>query len=109
MNVYPHEFGKSQFVSVPLRLTSLAFKVNIVDKNKELLGVGYISTHKIDELMEEVKEGQPRSLLPEVIPTLDVEMISDIPISNENQKYLDYILGLYSEVFQNGEEAKFNP
>lgn len=98
-----------KFVSGPLRLTSLAFKINIVNKNKELLGVGFIPTHKIDELMEEVNEDQSLSFPPEVIPTLDVEMITDIPIANENEKYSDYILDLYSEIFQNGEEAKFIP
>ncbi|MDD4029734.1 MAG: hypothetical protein PHX86_08565 [Caldisericia bacterium] len=68
--------------------TSLAFKVQIVDHNHETVGVGYIPMFKINELQSKKSEYSTS------IPTVEVEMITDIPIENEFDKYFNFCLQL---------------
>jgi hypothetical protein len=68
--------------------TSLAFKVQIVDHNHDTVGVGYIPIFKINELQSKKSEFSTS------IPTVEVEMITDIPIENEFDKYFNFCLQL---------------
>jgi len=68
--------------------TSLAFKVQIVDHNHDTVGVGYIPMFKINELQSKKSEFSTS------IPTVEVELITDIPIENEFDKYFNFCLQL---------------
>ena len=66
--------------------TTLAFKVNLLNQNQEKIGVGYVPMYKI----EEIQSLENREKYVSIIPTVDVEIFTNLPITDEDKKYSSY-------------------